>query len=310
MKEIEIQYINRRYESLRLKDPYREKLLYMSIAEEGIRDPVQGIMHNENSIILIDGYKRIRCLIKMGIYIVPFVTIGATEAEGLLNIIRLSNANKLTTLEEAVIIDELNQKLGLAVSDIAKRVERSNAWVSVRLGIVNEMSECVKESLLRGEFPMRSYMYTLQHFTRVNSIPQAEVEKFVKAVSAKGYSTRDIELFAYGYFRGGNELKEQILNGNLDWTLKRMKKLNESSISASAEYNEAERNILKDFELVQKYMNRIIVRLPEQKANSNGFQANACLLIEGILSSIDNFKDIVKVFYDRKRYTANSKNAL
>ena len=310
MKEIEIKYISRRFEELRLKDSYRERQLYTSIAEEGIRDPVQGVIQPQGKIILVDGYKRLRCLLKLGNNKVPFVSIGNSETEGLLNLVRLSDMNKLSTLEESVIIDELNQKHGLTVSDIAIYLKRSKSWVSVRLGIIGEMSETVKESLLKGDFPTRSYMYTLRQFTRVNHIPRSESDEFVKALSGKRYSTRDIELLAYGYFRGGKDLKEQILTGNLDWTLNKMKRANRESLSGSRSLNETERNIIRDLELVQKYMSRVNVGLANEKLISKMFFSNACLLIEGILSVIDNFRNAIREFYDRKKHTANRTDAL
>ncbi len=303
MKAVEIRYINRRFEELRLKDTQREKMLCLSIAEKGLREPVKVVEKSAETVILIDGYKRLRSLIKLGIHYVNVIAISTDEAEGLLQLMRFSNANKLSYLEEALVIDELNRHYGLAVRDIANHLERSKAWVSVRKGIIEEMGEKVKEALQTGRFPVRSYMYTLRQFTRVNEISKHAVECFVEAVSGKGYSTRDIDLLAYGYFRGGKELKDQIEHGNSDWTLKCMKRSRSESAGTAAlqGLNETEGNIIRDLELAQKYINKTTVTLINDATRSRAFQANACIVIKGILDNIERFNSTLKDFYDRKR---------
>lgn len=89
------------------------------------------------------------------------------------------------------------------------------------------MSEIVRKKILSGKFPLRSYMYDLLPFTRVKG-GMAEVEKFVIALSGKELSTRDIALLAHAFFRGEEEVKQQILTGNLDWTLRMLKTSKES----------------------------------------------------------------------------------
>ena len=100
-------------------------------------------------------------------------------------------------------------------SDIALLLEKSKAWVSMRTGIIKEMSFCVMNKIFNGKFPAYSYMYTLRKFIRMNCIKKEDIDEFVKSVSGKNLSIRDIEILAHGYFKGSDELCDQIKNGNI-----------------------------------------------------------------------------------------------
>jgi len=223
MQEIEIQRIDRRWESLRLPNDLQERALLSSISSCGIREPLQGVMCGE-TLLLLDGFKRLRCSQKLGIQRAPVVSLGADEAGGMLALLRQSNAHALSTLEQAALVDELKARYHLSVTEIARHLERSPAWVSVRLGILSQMSEDVREAIFTGKFPARSYLYTLQSFTRVNKIPKSEITEFVHAVSGKDLSLRQIDMLAHGYFRGGSAIKAQIQQGAISWTLEQLQK--------------------------------------------------------------------------------------
>jgi hypothetical protein len=203
-------------------------------------------------------------------------------------------------VEQARFVDELHSHYGLSVGEIALRLERSAAWVSVRLGIIEKMSETVKEAVFSGRFPLRSYLYTLQPFTRVKT-NGGSVERFVSLVAGKGFSTRDIERLAYGYFRGGERLRRQIEEGNLGWTLTRLKAI-ASSESGQEGLSEREANLLRDLELTQKYMGRVLYALAEEQRipGCEAFVAQALLLTEAILQQSRRFTSAVRSFHDRR----------
>ena len=162
MTEVEIQTISEKYESFHLRDKSREKYLLQSILEYGIRQPLQCVQVDgqKYQYILLDGFKRLRCCHKLRLRIVPVVSLGSDEVSSILHLIRCSTERNLSTLEQARFVDELHKRHGLSVTDIAARLECSNAWVSVRLGIIDEMSQVVREAVFSGSFPVRSYMCT------------------------------------------------------------------------------------------------------------------------------------------------------
>ena len=59
-EQVEISCIDLRFEGYRLKNKAAERALLASIAEKGIRDPLQGV-DKEGARILLNGFKRYRC---------------------------------------------------------------------------------------------------------------------------------------------------------------------------------------------------------------------------------------------------------
>ena len=311
MVEIELRQISRKYESYRLKNKYAERRLLSSIAETGIREPLICTSRSTSQYILLDGYKRLRCLARLNIHLVPVYSLGNDEKDGIIELIRVSNSKSLQTLEQSGFVDELHRRFGMTVSGIAERLDVSQAWVSLRLGLIGEMSETVKINIFSGKFPVRSYMYSLKPFTRVKGENDL-VDRFVSSVSGKNLSTRDMDRLIYGYFRGGERFRKQIEDGHLSWTLKVLKD-STASLSQEADLNVKERRIIQDLEILQKYIVKVIQHFscvvlsgaPRMYGRAGSslptspFKNNASLLIRGILDSLEPLRKQIGEFYDQ-----------
>ena len=326
MVEIEMHQISRKYESYRLKNEYAERRLLSSIAENGIMESLICTSRSIDKYILLDGYKRLRCLTRLNIHLVPVHLLGSNEQDGIIELIRISNSKSLQTLEESGFVDELHRRFGMTVSGIAERLDVSPAWVSLRLGLIGEMSEIVRENIFSGRFPVRSYMYSLKPFTRVKGAEKHLVDRCVSSVSGKHLSSRDMDRLIYGYFRGGEHFRKQIEDGHLGWTLKVLKD-STASLSQEADLNMEERKVISDLEILQKYMVKVIryfscvvssgsPRMHGQQIWMHGratdevcdqasllptspFKKNASLLIKGILDSIEPLRKQIGEFYDQ-----------
>jgi hypothetical protein len=292
--QIEITDLDLRYENHRLKSPGAEKIMLNSILEKGIRDPLQGVDTRDHKILL-DGFKRYRCAKKLNIAIVPYISLGNDEALAIIQLIRLSNAKSLSIVEQARWIDELKNVCLMSTADIARMLEKSKSWVSMRSGLIAEMTDCVKDNIFKGKFPVYSYMYTLRQFMRMNGNDKKEIDQFVESVAGKGLSTRDIELLAHGYFKGSDEFRQQIRSGNLSWSLK---SLRESS-QARKNCTEVERAMLTSLEVTQKYMQRLIVQFKDNRYQTGDFYAQANLLSAGILRQLEAFAKGLRDFHDQ-----------
>lgn len=214
IREVEISSLDLRYEQYRLKHAAQEAKLLSAIMQHGIEEPLEGVDLHE-SHILLNGFKRYRCAQKLHLEIVPYLSLGEDEAMGIITLLKISNVKSLSILEQARFIDDLKNLHKLCVAEIAEKVCKSKAWVSVRLGLLSEMSETIQEKIFNGDFPVYSFMYTLRQFMRINRTSKKEIDDFVVAVSGKKLSVRDIEQLAHGYFRGPETFREQIRSGNI-----------------------------------------------------------------------------------------------
>jgi hypothetical protein len=292
--EVELSAFDLRYESYRLKNPAVEMRLLASIMERGIDEPLEGVDTPEG-MILLNGFKRYRCARKLKLGTVPYTSLGQDEASGLLAVLRTSNNRALSILEQARFIDDLRRLHKMTLADLAQVLSRSKAWVSMRLGLMAEMSEKVRAKLFGGAFPVYSYMYTVRGFMRMNGVTKEEVDDFVGAVSGKHLSVRDIEQLAHGFFRGADWFRQEILGGNLALVLERMRQVPENAEGC----NEFERVLLKDLEAVHKTMLRVVTKSLDRRLEGRPFCAQANLLTGGILSRMDAFTKALRQLHDR-----------
>jgi hypothetical protein len=293
-REVELSSLDLRYESFRLKQAALEERLLGSIAQRGIEEPLEGVEAKERSVLL-NGFKRYRCARKLRIPTVPYSSLGQDEAVGILSLLRTSNNRALSILEQASFIAELKHARQLSVAQIAAELCRSKAWVSVRLGLIAEMSAPVRRQLFAGAFPVYSYMYTLRQFMRLNGVSPKQVEEFVLAVSGQGLSVREVEQLAHGCFRGPESFRREILRGNLALPLERMRQVPQSADGC----NEFERVLLGDLELTQKYMQRVMGKSQDPRLKSRAFHAQGHLLTAGILSRSRAFFHTLRQLHDR-----------
>ena len=292
--EVERSRLDLRYECCRMRHAGQEARLLASMAQRGIEEPLEGVEVGE-SLVLLNGFKRYRCAQKLQIHRAPFVSLGPDETAGILSLLRTSNHKALSLLEQSGFVDELKHTRNLSVAEIAAELAVSKAWVSMRLGVIAEMSEPVRRQLFNGSFPVYSYLYSLRPFRRMNGVKSEQIEEFVAAVAGQKLSVRDIEQLAHGYFRGPESFREEIRQGNLALPLDRMKKM----AANPQECSEWERILLNDLELTQKYMQRVMGKSQDPRRQSRTFHAQSHLLTAGILSRARAFFHTLRQLHDR-----------
>jgi hypothetical protein len=293
-ENVELSTLDLRYEGHRLRDDAREARLMASIAQRGIEVPLKGV-DTLDARVLLNGFKRRRCAEKLQLHCVPYVSLAEEEASGILSLIRASTENSLDILEQAKFVVDLLTIHGMDLAEVAEKLARSKSWVSMRRRLLDEMSLPIQEILFRGRFPVYCYMYTLQPFRRMNGVAAEEIERFVKVVAGKRLSVRDIERLAQVYFRGPASLREAIDGGKLNWSLEQMKRVPEDQEGC----NEFERVLLKDLEILQKYMARVLTKCHDPRLKSRAFHAQANLLTGGLLTRLQPFFQAMEVFHDR-----------
>ncbi len=224
----------------------------------------------------------------------PYVSLGEEEAAGIASLMR-AKQKTLSILEQARFVVELISMHDMSMAEVAEMLSRSKAWVSMRRGLLTEMSQAVQEILFRGAFPVYSYMVTLRPFMRINGVGQKEMERFIQAVAGQRLSVREIELLAHGYFRGPASLRQAIDQGNWKWSLEQMQTVPEDPKGC----NDFERGLLRDLERLLKSIGRVMTRCDDPRLQTRDFYAQANLLVASLLSRRESFFKKMEEFHDR-----------
>jgi hypothetical protein len=158
------------------------------------------------------------------------------------------------------------------------------------------------EQMFEGRFPVYSYMYTLRPFIRINGIAKKELDEFVRSVAGKNLSIRNIEILVNGYFKGSGALREQIKNGRITWAIGQLKE----SLAVHQGCSQLESAMLRDLEIVSKYMQRVAARTMQSKYENSASFAQANLLTGGILRKSKPFFKAIRSFHDRTEQTSGN----
>jgi len=289
--ELEIRDIDLRYERCRVKNARAERALLADISARGIERPLAGVGSGERWILL-DGFKRFRCARRLDMGYVPCASLGADEAACITAMLRGPGQKRLTFLEEARFLQELQSVHGMCLAEIAACVGRSKGWASIRLTSLAEMSETMRDAIFRGSFPAHAYTHVVRPFARANGIDLVTIDAFVNATSGRGHSVREIERLARAYFHGTNEVRRQIESGHAAMALAEVR-------GASTACSACERTCLKELQRVALSMEMLSERASDTRLKTGAFRAQAGIVLARVLRQADEFLNAMRRLHDR-----------
>jgi ParB family transcriptional regulator, chromosome partitioning protein len=206
--ELEFHQLELRYERLKVVRPEPERRLLASLAEVGQQVPIVVVKQAvEHPFVVIDGYKRVRALRRLGRDTVAASCWPGEEAEVLIATRLMQTAEPETALEQSWLLVELQERFGLSREELARRFGHSESWVSRRLALVHELPEAIQERVRRGEIGAHGAAKYLVPLARANR--QACLE-LVEALGSTRLSSRDLGIL-YTAYRSGNWVTRQRL---------------------------------------------------------------------------------------------------
>ena len=198
--DLEFHQVDLRYEALRTRSAPREARLLASLAEKGQQAPVvvvtagEGVPH-----VLVDGYKRVRALRRLGRDTVRAMAWDLGEAEALIVERLMRSGDGAGALEEGWLLAELRDRFGMTVEELGKRFDRSGSWVSRRLGLVSELPREIQEQVRRGEIAAHAAMRHLVPLARANA---AEAVQLSAVIGPHRPTSREMGSLCAGWLSG------------------------------------------------------------------------------------------------------------
>ena len=132
--------------------PEPERRLLASPAEVDQQVPIVVVKEEAHGrFVVIDGYKRVRALRRLGRDTVAAGCWPGEEAEALIATRLMQTAEPETALEQSWLLAELHERFGLSLEELARRFGHSVSWVSRRLALVHEFPDSIQERVRRGK---------------------------------------------------------------------------------------------------------------------------------------------------------------
>lgn len=205
--DLEFHQIDLRYEALRTQSAAREARLLASLAAGGQQVPVVVTAGDGGRYVLVDGYKRLRALRRLGRDVVRAMVWDLEEAEALLVERLMRSGDDAGALEEGWLLAELRDRFGMTVEELGKRFDRSASWVSRRLGLVGELPREIQEQVRRGELSAHAAMRHLVPLARANA---GEAVQLAAAIGPHRPTSREVAALCAGW-HSGSEATRQVL---------------------------------------------------------------------------------------------------
>lgn len=211
--ELERHQLDLRYARLRLRRESVEQRLVGSLAMCGQQVPIVVVVAEPGRFRVIDGFRRLRALERLGEDTVWATVWELAEVEALL-LVRGLRSTSESAIEQAWLLTELSQAFGLSGEELARRFDRSASWVSRRLALVQVLPAAVQEAVRDGRVTAHAAMRHLVPLARAKSA--AICAEVATAVGRERLSGRETaELVALLRRAGGSRWPRILANPRL-----------------------------------------------------------------------------------------------
>jgi len=205
--DLELEHLDLRYEGLRTRSAERERRLVAAISDVGQQTPIVVVVDGARWVV-VDGYKRVRALRRLGHDTVRAIAWELAEPDALLleRVLRAGDVG--SALEQGWLMRELEARFRLGREELARRFDRTPSWVSRRLALVSELPAAVQEHVRAGAVGAHAAMKYLVPLARAN---EDDCLRFAAAIAPLRLKTRQIaELYA-AYFESGPSGRELVV---------------------------------------------------------------------------------------------------
>lgn len=203
--QLELHHIDLKYGHLRVRPKMRLDRLMASLVTEGQQMPVVVVGSEPQSYVLIDGYRRVEALRKLGRDLVRASVLELSEPEALIWSWAAARGGGRSVIEEAWLLRELHEQHHLELAELATRFGRSKSWVSRRLALVRDVPEDVEAAVRDGDLSPQAVMKYLVPLARANA---SQCGQLVRNLRGERASVRQLGRL-YAAWRAGDEEQRQ-----------------------------------------------------------------------------------------------------
>ncbi len=176
IRDIPLARIGHRYERLRIVNPRADNAIYRSMATYGQFLPVVASGGDNDSVELIDGFKRLRAAraLELPTLRVRVVCLGSRAGKAML--LQLNwQVRTISAIEESLTIHSLHREDSLNQVEIATLLGRHKSWVCRRLALVERLCDEALERVRLG-------LITVSICRELVRLPRGNQEAVLEAV--------------------------------------------------------------------------------------------------------------------------------
>ncbi len=204
---LELHQLLAQFASLRVHEPRRLQKLIRSIERQGQLMPVVAVPADEEEVrwVLIDGYRRLEALLRLGKDLIWVDAWDCSVDEALLLCLARGPERAWQAIEEAALIYELSRRHSLR--EIAASLERDVSWVSRRLSLFQALPGDLLEAVRQGKISLWAASRILAPLARANT---AHARLLLAQLEQHPLSTRELKRL-YSHYQQANQIQRERL---------------------------------------------------------------------------------------------------
>ena len=206
-RELEHHQLERRFAALRLPDPRALERLSRSLERSGQLSPCIAVAEAD-SLVLLDGYRRLAALHRLGHDTVWVQLWHCPLAEALARLLASTTGRAFAPLEEALLLRELANDSGLSQHELARRTGRDASWVNRRLQLLSALSEELLEAVRAGRLSCWAAVRIFAPLARANA---EHAHALLATVAQQPLSTRELGRWYAHYARANRTTRERLV---------------------------------------------------------------------------------------------------
>jgi ParB/RepB/Spo0J family partition protein len=160
-------------------------------------------------LVLIDGYRRVAALRRLGRDTASVEQWTCDVTDALLSLLARTQNRPFASIEEALLIRELMQGLGLSQHDLARRCGRDVSWVSRRLQLLSGLSDVALTAVRDGTLSSWSASRIVVPLARANA---EHADRLLTGLADAPLSTRELRCWFEHYQKAFRSARDHMVD--------------------------------------------------------------------------------------------------
>ena len=215
--EVDLHLLELRFAGARLIESQAVEKLSRSIERDGQIVPLIVVGGSPNSseatdgerLVLIDGYRRVAALRRLGRDRASVERWPCEVAEAVMGVLARTQGRPFAAIEEALLLRELTQGLGVSQREAALRCGRDVSWVNRRLKLLSALPEAAVAAVRKGRLSTWSAARVIAPLARANS---GHADRLLRAQEQAPLSTRDLGEWFEHYQKAKRSVRERMID--------------------------------------------------------------------------------------------------
>ncbi len=212
--ELDLHQLDLRFAASRLVEPQAVARIAQSIERCGqivpciVAPAPGGAGAGAAPLVLIDGYRRVAALRRLGRDTASVEQWTCGLAEAVLGVLARAQDRSFASIEEALLLRELMQGQGLSQQELARRCGRDVSWVSRRLQLLSGLPDAALAAVRTGKLSAWAANRVVVPLARANA---AHADSLLAALAASPLSTRELQCWFAHYQQAAQTVRERMV---------------------------------------------------------------------------------------------------